>query len=120
MVKSLIQNFSTAWKFPRWRWALVTAVLSDSVGLGMVMIPPLHWALDALTAVVLLVVLGFRWSLLGALAIEAVPALQIFPAWTLVVASLAATEKQECASVAERLVPETQFNPTQQFPKENP
>jgi hypothetical protein len=47
--------------------------------------------LDAVTAVVLFAVLGFRWPLLSALAIEAVPGLQLFPAWTLVVAALAST-----------------------------
>ena len=87
----MVQNFLLAWKLPRWRWALVTAVLSDAVGFGVVLLPPVQWALDAVTAVVLCAVLGFRWSLLGALAIEAVPGLQLFPAWTLVVAALAGT-----------------------------
>jgi hypothetical protein len=92
MPSKYLQQFLAAWKLPRWRWALVMALLSDSLGLGVAMMPPLHWALDAITAVALLTILGFRWSLLGALAIEAVPALQLFPAWTLVVAALASTE----------------------------
>jgi hypothetical protein len=37
-------------------------------------------------------VLGFRWSLLSALFVEAVPGLAMFPTWTLVVAALATAE----------------------------
>lgn len=65
MLKNLIQNFLMAWKFPRWRWALVTAVLSDAVGFGVALIPPVQWLVDVVTAVVLFAVLGFRWPLLG-------------------------------------------------------
>jgi len=97
-LKNLIQHFLTARKYPRWRWALVTAGLSDAVGFGVALIPPLQWLLDGVTAAVLFAVLGFRWSLLGALAIEAVPGLQLFPAWTLVVAALASTENRKPAS----------------------
>ena len=46
------------------------------------------------TAIVLFGVLGFRWPLLAALVTEAVPGLQLFPAWTLVVLALAATEAE--------------------------
>jgi hypothetical protein len=94
MLKNMVQQFLTAWRFPRWRWALVTAALSDALGFGVVLFPPVQWLLDAVTAGVLFAVLGFRWPLLGALAIEVVPAVQLFPAWTLVVAALAGTETQ--------------------------
>jgi hypothetical protein len=87
-----LHQFVTAWKLPRWRWALVTAVLSDAVGFGVALIPPVQWVVDAITAGVLFAVLGFRWPLLGALAIEVVPGMALFPAWTLVVGALAATE----------------------------
>jgi hypothetical protein len=93
MLRKLVQNFLMVWKVPRWRWALLTAALSDALGFGVVMLPPVQWLLDAVTALVLFAVLGFRWPLFGALAIEVVPALQVFPAWTLVVAALASTEK---------------------------
>ena len=93
-MKNLIQNFLTAWRFPRWRWALVIALLSDVLAFVVVLLPPAAWVLDAVTAGVLFAVLGFRWPLLGALAIEAVPALQLFPAWILVVAALASTENR--------------------------
>ena len=93
-MKNLIQNFLTAWRLPRWRWALVIALVSDVLAFGVVLFPPAEWVLDAVTAGVLFAVLGFRWPLLGALAIEAVPALQLFPAWILVVAALASTENR--------------------------
>ena len=94
MLSNLIQNLLLVWKFPRWRWALLTAVLSDALGFGVVLFPPVQWLLDAVTAIVILVVLGFRWPLLVALAVEAVPGLQLFPAWTLAVLALAATETE--------------------------
>lgn len=94
MLPQLTHNLRIAWKHPRWRWALVVAVLSDAVGFGLVLAPPLHWTVDALTAILLFVVLGFRWGLLMALAVEVVPGLQVFPAWTLVVLALASTERR--------------------------
>ena len=95
MPKNLIRHFLMAWRFPRWRWALVTALLSDAVGFGVVLWPPALWLLDAVTVAVLFALLGFRWPLLPALAFEAVPGLELFPAWTLVVAALASTENQQ-------------------------
>jgi len=91
MLPTLPRNLRAAWQSPRWRWALLVAVLSDALGFGVVLVPPAQWLLDAVTAVVLFAVLGFRWTLLGALAVEVVPGLELFPAWTLVVAALAAT-----------------------------
>jgi hypothetical protein len=95
VLKNLVQNFLTAWKVPRWRWALVIAALSDAVGFGLVLIPPVEWLLDGVTAGVLFAILGFRWPLFLALAVEAVPGLQLFPAWILVVAALAGTETEK-------------------------
>jgi hypothetical protein len=111
MLKNLIQNFLTAWKFPRWRWALAVALLSDAVGFGVALIPPVQWLVDAGTAVVLFAVLGFRWALLGALAVEVVPGLALFPAWTLVVAALASTETGKAPPGTGAIGPETR--PTQ-------
>lgn len=93
-LNKLIRNFLAAWKVPRWRRALLVAALSDVLGFGVVLVPPLQWLLDVVTAGVLFAVLGFRWTLLSALAIEVVPALQLFPAWTLVVAAMASMEAQ--------------------------
>ena len=90
----MIHHLLIAWNLPRWRWALVTAVLSDMLGFGVVLWPPAQWLLDAITAAVLFAALGFRWPLLSALAIEVVPGLELFPAWTLVVVALASTESK--------------------------
>jgi len=91
--KSLIQNFLRAWTLRRWRVALLIAVLSDVLGFVVALYPPAQWLLDAVTAMLLFAALGFRWPLLSVLAIEAVPVLQLFPAWTLVVLALASSER---------------------------
>jgi hypothetical protein len=52
---------------------------------------PFDDALDAVIAVTLLVVLGFRWRLAFALAAELVPGVALFPSWTAVVLSVATT-----------------------------
>jgi len=84
----LIHNLTTALKHPRWRWALIIAMLSDLLGFAVVLLPPAQWALDAITAAALLWALGFRWPLFIALAVEVVPALELFPTWTLAVVAL--------------------------------
>jgi hypothetical protein len=88
------RNLQLAWKNPRLRRALVIAVVSDILGFAVVLLPTVQWALDAVTAVLLLLVLGFRWQLFIALAIEVIPFLELFPAWTLVVMALAATTNE--------------------------
>jgi len=87
-----IQNLKSAWKHPKMRWAMLIAVISDALGFAVVLFPPVIWILDAVTAITLLLILGYRWKLLIALAIEVVPAIQLFPAWTLVVLAIAASE----------------------------
>jgi hypothetical protein len=77
------------------RRALVIAIISDTLGFAVIALPPVQWAVDAVTAILLLVVLGFRWQLFAALAFEVVPFLELFPAWTLVVMALAATTEQK-------------------------
>ena len=62
------------------------------LGFAVVLLPPVQWLLDALTALALLIVLGLRWPLFVALAIELVPALAVFPAWTLVVLAMSADQ----------------------------
>jgi hypothetical protein len=69
------------------------ALVSDVIGFWLTFYPPAVWVLDAVTAILLFAMLGFRWPLLPALAIKVVPGLQIFPAWTLVVATLASAEQ---------------------------
>ena len=88
MASSRTHNFIAAWKIPRWRNALLIAVVSDALGFATVLLPPAQWLLDAVTAAALLMTLGFRWQLFAALAVEVVPAVQLFPAWTLVVLAM--------------------------------
>jgi len=83
---------------PKLRWALLIALISDALGFGVVLMPPVQWILDAVTAVTLLAVLGFRWPLLIALVIEVIPAIELFPAWTLVVLGMAASENRRSQS----------------------
>jgi len=79
-------------KVPRWRRALIIAIVSDILSFGLVLFPPVQWGVDAATAFLLFIALGFRWGFLGALIVEAIPAIQVFPAWTLVVLAIAASE----------------------------
>jgi len=101
MLKQWMRRLRAAWSSPRWRRALVVAMVSDALGFGVALWPPAQWLLDATTALVLLVVLGFRWPLLSALVVEAIPALELFPAWTLVVAALAAADTTMVKPVVE-------------------
>ena len=66
-MKKFLNNFLLAWKLPRWRWALLLALISDVLGIAFTFTPPVYWVIDAVTAVVLLFVIGFRWPLLPAL-----------------------------------------------------
>jgi hypothetical protein len=81
-------------KSPQMRWALLIALASDALGFAVVLFPPLQWLLDAITAAALLWVLGFRWPLLIALVIEVIPAIELFPAWTLVVIAIAGQDSK--------------------------
>ncbi|MDP3441338.1 MAG: hypothetical protein Q8T08_00620 [Ignavibacteria bacterium] len=83
------------WKIPRWRKALIIALVSDILGFTVLLMPQFQWALDAITVIGLLLVLGFNWRLLLALAIELIPVLQLFPAWTLVIIAMATRELHE-------------------------
>ena len=69
--------------------AFVVAGASDAVSLWTEFIPPVEWALDVTTALLLFLVLGWRWLLLPALIDEAIPGLALFPSWILVVGSIA-------------------------------
>ena len=77
MLQRLGRNLLTSFKTTRWRGALLVAVVSDALGFGVVLLPPVQWTLDAVTAAVLFGVLGFRWPLLPALAVEVIPGLEL-------------------------------------------
>jgi hypothetical protein len=74
--------------------ALAIAALADAVQLGFMpvfgegalSIP--DDALDLAVAVALVLTLGWQWRVAMALAIELVPAVALFPSWTVFVATL--------------------------------
>jgi hypothetical protein len=78
----------------RRRVALGVAVASDLVQWAFFPVmsegaaSPFEVALDGLTALVILLIVGFRWRLLIALIAELVPGLDMFPTWAAVVLSL--------------------------------
>ena len=78
-------------RFSRKRLALAFAVaaLGDGLSVLLTLTPPVQWAVDILTAVLLFIVLGFQWILLPGLIMEAIPGFYVFPFWVLVVAAVA-------------------------------
>jgi hypothetical protein len=68
--------------------ALAVALVSDLLSVGFELVPPLQLGLDLVTGLVLWTLLGWRWPLLPALMVEALPGLALFPTWSLVVGAL--------------------------------
>jgi len=71
-------------------YAVAIAGVSDVIGAFTTPAPPVTWAVDLLTALLLFVVLGRQWLLLPGLALEAIPGLGVIPFWLLVVGAIAA------------------------------
>lgn len=69
--------------------ALFLALASDALSVAFELLPPVQIGIDLVTALALFAVLGFRWPLLPALVVEAIPGLSLFPTWTLAVGALA-------------------------------
>jgi hypothetical protein len=78
-------------RFSRRRLALAftIAALADGLSFFLSVAPPVEWAVDFGTAVLLFVVLGWQWILLPGLIMEAIPGLYVFPFWVLVVGAVA-------------------------------
>lgn len=70
--------------------AFFIAVVSDALSIGFQLMLPMQLTLDIATALLLFIVLGWRWPLLLGLVMEAIPGVAIFPAWVLVVSAIAA------------------------------
>jgi hypothetical protein len=83
--------------------ALVTAAVSDAVSMWATFAPPIEWAIDGATALLLFLILGRRWALLPGLITEAIPGMGIFPVWVLVVASIAVYDGIKKPSIKSRL-----------------
>lgn len=67
---------------------MAVALVSDLLSVGFEFVPPLQIAIDVVTALVLWFLCGWRWPLLPALIVEAIPGLSLFPTWSLVVGTL--------------------------------
>ena len=61
--------------------AFSIAAISDAISIFVEFVPPVEWAVDAVTAVALFAVVGFRWQLLPAIVAEAIPGVAVFPSW---------------------------------------
>src|SRR4030042_3360804 len=74
-------------RFSRRRLALAftMAALADGLSVFLTLTPPVQWAADLVTAILLFMVLGWQWILLPGLIMEAIPGLYVFPFWVLVV-----------------------------------
>jgi len=69
--------------------AFLIAATSDVVSSWTELVPPVQWAVDLVTALLLFMVLGWQWALLPGFVAEAIPGVAAFPVWTLVVAAVA-------------------------------
>src|SRR5258706_13443741 len=79
----------------RRKWtALAVAAASDALQVALFpvfvegVVSPWEIALDVATAVVILLLCGFKWRLAIALATELVPGIDLFPTWTALVLTL--------------------------------
>lgn len=85
--------------------AFAAAAISDALSFWATFAPPIEWAIDAVTAFLLFLILGRRWALLPGLITEAIPGMGIFPVWVLVVASIAVYDGIKKPSVKSRQLP---------------
>jgi len=69
--------------------AFATAGVSDLISAFMPFLPPVGWAVDFATAVLLFIVLGWHWLLLPGLIMEAIPGVGVVPFWILMVGAIA-------------------------------
>ena len=69
--------------------AFAMAALADGLSVFLTFTPPVQWAADLVTAILLFMVLGWQWILLPGLIMEAIPGLYVFPFWVLVVGAVA-------------------------------
>jgi len=69
--------------------ALAIAGVSDVVAAFLIAAPPIVWAVDLATAILLFIVLGWSWLLLPGLIMEAIPGWGVIPCWLIVVGAIA-------------------------------
>jgi hypothetical protein len=68
--------------------AFALAAVADGLSIFLALTPPVQWAADFVTAILLFMVLGRQWILLPGLIMEAIPGLNVFPFWVLVVGAV--------------------------------
>jgi hypothetical protein len=74
--------------------AAIVDVVQMSVASGVTIegaMSPVEWAIDIGTALVLVLILGWNWRLALAFGLELVPGVALFPSWTALVFTFAAT-----------------------------
>jgi hypothetical protein len=75
--------------------AFLVAAVSDAGSIPAEAIPPLEWGIDIVTAVLLLLILGFHWQFVPALIVEAIPGLAVFPSWMAAVLAIVAASRMK-------------------------
>jgi hypothetical protein len=68
--------------------AFLIAATSDVISFWIELVPPVQWAVDLVTALLLFMLLGQQWALLPGFVAEAIPGVAAFPVWTMVVAAV--------------------------------
>jgi hypothetical protein len=91
-MRESIRRFFAVWKLPRWRAAMVLAVISDAISFGLAFTGPFEVAADLITALALFAILGFRWPLFIPLVVEAIPGVAVFPTWVVAIGAMAAAD----------------------------
>ena len=86
-----LQGIPSPLRLSRRRLALAFTIagISDLLSVWLTFAPPIEWALDFTTALLLFAVLGWQWLLLPGLIMEAIPGVYVFPFWVLVVGAVA-------------------------------
>jgi hypothetical protein len=59
--------------------AFLVAAASDLASYGTGFMPPVQWAVDLVTALLLFIILGWQWALLPGFVAEAIPGVAVFP-----------------------------------------
>lgn len=75
--------------------AFCVAAASDAASILAETFWPLELAIDGVTAVLLLLILGFHWQFVPAIVVEAVPVLAIFPSWMAAVLAIVAVAPRD-------------------------
>lgn len=73
--------------------AFAVSAISDATSAAAQFVPPVQIAVDLVTALLLWMLLGWRWVMLPAFVAEAIPGLAMFPTWLLVTTACVVSPK---------------------------